>query len=266
MENQAPARVACPDPDSSESDEALSSRADVDLCNDLKAYLRCRSRKVDPPAPLGEAWDHFYDIFTPRIKRSLRGSGLPGPDQEDCLQNIWRELVGQLADFHYDPTRGRLSTWLMTVVRNLTVDAIRRRRRRLTLGIDDAAALAEPQPGPGAVCERLATQVQVREVLNELSHHVSALNFQVLYQRAIAGRSNAEVAEGLGLSSEQVRFRMHRMKSKFRDLFVRMSSVNSSQRPGTVRSEKLQKTSNFAQRRGMSCEQEDTTHTSSNRE
>ena len=44
---------------------------DVALCNKLQAYLGCRSRNVDPPPTLAEAWDHFYDFYTPRIRGFL---------------------------------------------------------------------------------------------------------------------------------------------------------------------------------------------------
>ena len=162
---------------------------DRDLCDKLQAYLGCRSRNVDPPATLVEEWDRFYDYHTPRIRGFLHRMGLPEADREDCLQEVWSEVVAHLADLAYDSRRGRLSTWLITVARNRTLN-IFRRRRRLSIGrMEDAAALVDPGPGPVADSECLWKQDQVYKVLTELAEQVSELDFQVIYQRFIDGRT-----------------------------------------------------------------------------
>jgi hypothetical protein len=48
----------------------------------------------------------------------------------------------------------------------------------------------------------------------------------VLYQRFIDGRTSAQVADAMGITPEQVRFRVHRMKQKFRELFERSSTLH----------------------------------------
>ena len=209
---------------------------DADLCDRLKAYLECRSRSVDPPPTLAQAWDHFYDAYTPRIRGFLRRSGLPEADREDCLQEVWSEVVAHLADLRYDPRRGRLSTWLITVARHRALNMLRRRRSMSAGLIEAGAALVDPGLGPFAACERLSRQARVKRVLDELSAQVSELNFQVLHQRFIDGRTSAEVADALGLTPAQVRFRLHRTKRKFRELFERSAALRlvpgEGSRPG----------------------------------
>jgi RNA polymerase sigma factor (sigma-70 family) len=191
------------------------------LCEQLGIYLDCRSRNVDPPAPLAEAWDRFYLSHTPRIRAFLRKSALPESDREDCLQCVWIEVVAHLAALPYDRSRGRLSTWLLTVARNRSVDMLRRRRRLFTGLVEALDALVDPCPGPIAAYECHSTRARVKCVLAELSAEASKLNYQVFHQRMIDNRPCAEVAAKLGLTPEQVRFRLHRMKRKFRDLFDR---------------------------------------------
>jgi hypothetical protein len=41
---------------------------DADLCDRFQAYLKCRSRSVDPSPSLADVWDRFYDFYTPRIR------------------------------------------------------------------------------------------------------------------------------------------------------------------------------------------------------
>jgi hypothetical protein len=73
-----------------------SRRSDAELCDQLKAYLACRSRNVDPPPKLVQAWDDFYDFNTPRIRRLLLRCGFTNADQDDCLQDVWSEVIAHL--------------------------------------------------------------------------------------------------------------------------------------------------------------------------
>jgi RNA polymerase sigma-70 factor (ECF subfamily) len=199
------------------------------LCIQLRAYLECRSRNVDPPPHLAEAWDRFYDLYTPRIRAFLRRFSLSEADREDCLQDVWSKVLTRLTEVPLDPRRAPLSPWLITVARNLAIDALRR-RRRLGAGLYiDAFAVVDAGPGPEAACDRLALQARVRDVVTELSVRAPAVSFQVLYLHAIDGRTNVEVAETLGLTPEQVRFRLHRMMRKFRDLFERSGNSDRSE-------------------------------------
>jgi RNA polymerase sigma-70 factor (ECF subfamily) len=208
---------------------AASPRDEADDGLDkLKAYLECRSRRVDPPAPLAQAWDHFYQSYAPRIRALLRRSGLREADREDCSQDVWKEVIAHLGHLPYQPRGGRLSAWLMTVARNRAVDLLRR-GRRLIVGLDlDRFAQVDHGPEPADECEGRRTRILVRRVLAELSAEVSARSFQVLYQRGLEGRSNAEVAEALGLTPEQVRSRNYRMRRKFRELFERSAARDPS--------------------------------------
>jgi RNA polymerase sigma-70 factor, ECF subfamily len=190
-----------------------------DLCGKIRAYLECRSRHVDPSPLLAEAWDRFYNLYTPRIRAYLRRFRLPEADREDCLQDVWSKVLTRPADLPDEPRRARLWAWLMTVTRNRAVDALRRRRRVSAQWDEDAVDVVDAGPDPSAAYDRLLTQDRVRSVLDVLSTRAPALSFQVFYLRAIDGRTNAEVAALLGLTPEQARFRLHRMRYKFREIF-----------------------------------------------
>ena len=188
-----------------------------------QAYLECRSRRVEPPPPLVEAWNRFYEFYAPRIRAFLRNCGLPDADVNDCSQEVWQDVVANLGHFRQDATRGRLSTWMMTLARNKAVDSFRRRNRHVSEILEDneVSAPLDPRSGPAAEYERRQTLAQVQRILLELSGEVSQTSFQVLYQRWIEGRPTAEVAAALELTPDQVRFRTHRMKQKLRELLER---------------------------------------------
>jgi RNA polymerase sigma-70 factor, ECF subfamily len=206
------------------SDPRMTARSFDDVGEEnlagSKAYLESRSRGVEPPPPLAEAWRRLYEFYAPRIRVFLRKCGLHDEDLKDCSQDVWKEVVAKLAHFHQDRTRAQLSTWIMTLARNKAVDSIRRRNRHISWPLDDndAGAPPDPNPGPAAEYERRRTLVEVQSLLAELASQVSPTSFQVLYMRWIEGLPTAEVATALEITPQQVRFRSHRMKQKVRAL------------------------------------------------
>ncbi len=193
---------------------------DEDLGTKLRAYLDCRSRRVDPPAHLVEAWDGFYRRHMPKLRAYLRRFGLPEAEREDCLQEIWAKILARPGLLPEDPRGFRMASWFRSVARNGAIDAIRRRKRtatweRLDLGLQDDA------PGPAEACDILSARTRVTAVLASLAARSPELSYRVFHLRAIDGLTNREVALALGLTPDQVRFRLHRMMAKFRDLYSR---------------------------------------------
>ncbi len=56
------------------------------------------------------------------------------------------------------------------------------------------------------------------DALAEIQQRVSATTYQVLHLRWLEGRSVVEVAARLDLTPQQVWYRQHRAKQKFREL------------------------------------------------
>lgn len=186
----------------------------------IKSYLECRSGGVEPSPWLTDAWERFYQFYSPRIRGFLRRWPLSEADRSDCLQDVWHEVVSQLPHFVPDPDRARLSTWLLVLARNRAVDAIRRRTRHsfASLCHRDVRAAEAPDADPAAAYERGMMRDEVRDALAELSRRVSPTSYRVVYLRWIEGLPTAEVAAALALTPEQVRFRTCRMKQKIRQL------------------------------------------------
>ncbi len=166
-----------------------SEESERELLEMTKAYLECRSQGMDPSPILVEAWERFYRSHEPRLRALLEKWRLSDADREDCLQEVWVEVVAHLGHFQHDPRRGRLSTWLTTLARNKAADSIRRRTRHpfQSLGEDTEVPLADPVLGPEADFERRWEQAQVRGALAELADQVPVCSFRVLYLRLDRG-------------------------------------------------------------------------------
>lgn len=204
------------------AEPALSAGVeDIDptLLRDTQAYLACCGQGGQPPPRLAEAWERFYLVFAPLIRAHILVHRLSEADCNDCIQEVWKEVVGKLCHFRYDPGRARLCDWLWVVCRNKAVDVIRRRARHPADGLDEVGqGLVDPETDPAAESERRETRALVRRAVRALARRVSARSFRVLYLRWFEGRSVPEIAATLGLTPKQVRSRHYWMKRELRRL------------------------------------------------
>jgi RNA polymerase sigma-70 factor (ECF subfamily) len=146
-----------------------------------------------------------------RFGRAVFGMGLRilGSPQsaEELTQDVfvaaWRKAG------RYDPTRGRLSTWLMTIAHNLAVDRVRRESgRRATLGGD----LAEAAEIGVTEEESILDRDSVRRVFAGLS----AAERRLLHQSYFRGWTAREIAEADGIPLGTVKTRLRTTLIKLR--------------------------------------------------
>lgn len=124
---------------------------------------------------------------------------------QDVFVAAWRKAA------RYDPRRGRLSTWLMTIAHNLAVDRLRRDAGRaavatasveelITVGVSDEEALLDRE--------------EARRVLMGLSPSERKL-LHLAYFRGWTAREIAE-AEGVPLGTVKTRIRTTLIKLRAR--------------------------------------------------
>jgi RNA polymerase sigma-70 factor (ECF subfamily) len=106
----------------------------------------------------------------------------------------------------YDPRRGRVDTWLLTIARNLAIDA-RRVRSRAIVDADDSALLqlvgTEPDPEEKGV---LADEKRrLREAILELTEEQR----RVLLLASFQGCSGKEISRREGIPLGTVKTRLH---------------------------------------------------------
>jgi len=194
--------------------EALSP-ANVALAG---SYLRDPG-SASPDAQL--AWKDFHTAADPTIRAFAARFFKSSSDIDDCCQEVWMDLVRNLPDFDFDQTRGKLTSWLFTVVRNKATDMVRRQARRpaepITTALDHPDRDTED---PSDSLARKASIDSVRTALNELKSRTSDENYQLLHMRHVEGRDVADVAEALGISPSQVWAREHRLKGKLRKMLA----------------------------------------------
>jgi RNA polymerase sigma-70 factor (ECF subfamily) len=102
---------------------------------DAEVLRRAGTGDIDA---LGTLYDRHSDALLGIALRVLRDR----TQAEDVVHDVFVR-VGELARF-YDPTRGSVLTWLAAATRNLSIDRLRQRQRRLRLAVELASAADGP--------------------------------------------------------------------------------------------------------------------------
>jgi RNA polymerase sigma-70 factor (ECF subfamily) len=127
---------------------------------------------------------------------------------QEAFVSLWRSGA------RYDATRGSVRTWVLSVVRNRTIDAFRRENAK---GSRDVAeeGIAERMPAPELTdteVERRDEARQVRKALVELPPDQR----QVIELAYFAGFTHSQIADMLELPSGTVKGRMRLGLTKMR--------------------------------------------------
>ena len=152
--------------------------------DDLRCLLRLQAG--DEQA-LAELYDRYTPLLFPVARRILRSAA----DAEDALQDVWLQVWRRSAS--YDPRRGSVAAWLLTVTRSRALDRYRslssRRNAESKVNPDDSA----PPANPSATVASAQVGERVRAALSTLEPRQR----QVLEIAYFEGLSQSEIAERL---------------------------------------------------------------------
>lgn len=137
---------------------------------------------------LEELYDRHGDLLYSLVRRVLSRA----EDAEDVVQEIW--LQAWRGARTYDPKRGTVCGWLVSIARSRAIDRLRSEgsRKRAT----DAAGVDAPDP-PESPAES-AVDRQRREHVDHAMSQLDPQHREVLELAYFAGLSQSEISERLG--------------------------------------------------------------------
>ena len=129
---------------------------------------------------------------------------------QDAFLKLWRSATS------YRPERGSVRTWLLSIVRNRSIDQLRSHasRRRMQDRIEASAPRAQPSEA-FAETWRNSQRDQVRDALNTLS----PAQLKVLELTYFSGYTHLQVSELLDVPLGTMKGRMRLGLKKMRDYF-----------------------------------------------
>lgn len=135
--------------------------------------------------------------------------GLAEDVAQDSFVKAWRHAAG------YDPRRGRVSTWLLTITRNTALDAVRYRREQPTDPDLLLAMLTRRDPGADVEADRTDTSLALRAALRQLPREqaepIVMMTFYGLTAKEIAARQDVP----LGTVKTRVRRGLERLRERW---------------------------------------------------
>ncbi len=164
------------------------------------------------PQAVGELYDRYVVMLMPLALRILRQRA----EAEDVLHDAFvtvSERAGQ-----YSEERGTVAAWLVTLVRNLSIDRTRRRDRRGSLARDVIAhEPVAPAADPETLTADAAERVKIRRALAQLPE----AQRQTLEVAFYEGLSYPEIAARENVPLGTIKSRAARALAALRDALVR---------------------------------------------
>jgi RNA polymerase sigma factor (sigma-70 family) len=139
----------------------------------------------------------------------VRDEGIAEEVAQETFVRAWRHAGT------YDPRRGRVATWLLTIARNLAIDVIRV-KRAVPLDPDVVADKLQQAGGSGGPPDQGAPpdeRARVRAAIAELPRDQR----RALFLAAYAGRTAREVGELEGIPIGTAKTRIRAAMLKLRD-------------------------------------------------
>ncbi len=145
------------------------------------------------------------------LARTIVGdTGLAEDIAQETFLRAWRHAPA------YDPRKGSVATWLLTITRNLAVDSLRMRRSQ-PVDPELLSALGEPATGPdGSPAGTAETQVEVARVRAALDGLTEGQR-RALLLAALGGRTAKEISETEGIPVGTAKTRIRSGLLKLRD-------------------------------------------------
>jgi RNA polymerase sigma-70 factor, ECF subfamily len=170
-----------------------------------------------PARQAAEDLEAVFREYAPMIYRTARMVTASPEDAEDIVQTIFLRL---LRGEYTSKLQGNPRGYLHQAAVNLSLDVLRRRRRRTF--IHDVDTLAAPEPAGSG--DRLAHQ-QLDDALAELEPDA----VHILTLRYVHGYKLTEIAGLLGTSRGAIALRFFRVRQRLKKLLARRVALSERQ-------------------------------------
>ena len=146
-----------------------------------------------------EAWGEFLEIYRPLVYRLAICKGLQDADAEDVVQQVFGSVARAVDRWQPDAARATFRTWLTTIARNATINAlVRRAPDRASGDTADRELLAE-------YAETADSQVLVMESRREIfqwaarrvREEFEPKTWDAFWLTAVEGHDVTEVAKAI---------------------------------------------------------------------
>lgn len=158
-----------------------------------------------------ETFAVLVDALSPRLLAVARRYAADGDEALDLVQQVWLRAFERRDAF---TGRGPLVGWLLAIVRNVGLDAVRGRRAREERVIAVPAAGAQDAAGRGGPShtrppDQALERVELGRALTDALLELPERQRDVVVLRLVEGRSVRETAAAMGCAEGTVKASLH---------------------------------------------------------
>jgi RNA polymerase sigma-70 factor (ECF subfamily) len=172
------------------------------------------------------AWHRLVCLYTPLVCHWCTRRGVPGPEVDDILQDVFHAAAQGLVEFRRNRIGGPFRGWLFGIARH-KIQQFHRRRGSQPLAAGGSTAAQQMQQVPASQEDEEAGEPSDDDpqILNELFRNVlemikiefEASTWSAFWRTVIDGQRSVDVARELGLSSAAVRMAKCRVLRRVRE-------------------------------------------------
>lgn len=180
------------------------------------------------------AWEEFVSIYRPVVVRMALQKQMQPDDAEDLAQQVMMLVLRSIRTWTLDPERARFRTWLQTVVRNATINALTRRPKDQGRGGTTSIDKLNQQPARAdSIWFDLEWQREtLRWAVGQVRSEFEPATWTAFWETAIEGASAQEVAKRIGKSVGAVYIARTRVMQRIKQ---RIASLNQDSPPPSNR-------------------------------
>jgi RNA polymerase sigma factor (sigma-70 family) len=168
-----------------------------------------------------EAWIEFLAVYEPVVYRLLRKNGLQDADARDVMQELLLSVSRTIDRWHPVRETGSFRGWLRRVARNLVINWLKHRDRRVA-GTGDWALqgmlnLLPAADAPESVeFDRELRRALYHRAADQVRREVHATSWQAFWETSVMGASAADTASKLGMAVGAIRVAKCRVLTRLR--------------------------------------------------
>lgn len=188
----------------------------MEIDDNSKFCPTCGERLTDALNDMGIRYKNgdesaFQEIYedTEGWVRSYVYNRVSANNVEDCMQQIYIKLYQNIQGFDY--TKGQFRPWFNTLVKNETIDFLRRFEKPQIKDVDslyDEEDKVIDIVDPGMSPEDVMEKNEIARIMSEILSEISEEQRQCIMLRYMEGLKNKEIAEIYGISEGTVKSRI----------------------------------------------------------
>jgi RNA polymerase sigma-70 factor (ECF subfamily) len=174
-----------------------------------------------------EAWVEFVTVYEPVTYRLLRRNGLQDADAKDVMQELFLAVSRSIERWDAAKERGSFRGWLRRVARNLVINWLNHRDRRvIATGGSSLQAMFDMLPaadGPESVeFDHELRRALFHQAAEQVRREVQPASWQAFWETSIVGTSPADAAKKLGMSVGAIRVAKCRVLARLRAIVTKL--------------------------------------------